>query len=81
MLLIDDNNRPTNTVYYLSALVYDLLKEENSQRGINSSDLYEEIVHSILNRNVNFVFFVLALDFLFLLDKLEIDGEGRLHVH
>lgn len=81
MLLLDDNNRPTNTVYYLAAVVYDLLSREGDQYSIRPSDLYGLISDRVLSRKVNIVFFIMALDFLFLLDKLEIDREGQLHVH
>ena len=81
MLLIDGNNRPTNTVYYLSAVVYDQLSRCDDQYSIRPSDLYGLISDRVLSRKVNIVFFIMALDFLFLLDKLEIDREGQLHVH
>lgn len=81
MLLIDNNNRPTNTVYYLSAVAYDLLRRSSGQAGMNSTELYNKIADDVLERKVNFVFFTLALDFLFLLGKLEVDEKGRLHVH
>lgn len=81
MLLIDDNNRPTNTVYYLAAVAYDLLSEMNDQDSMTSTGLFDKISDDVLKRKVNFVFFTMALDFLFLLDKLEIDRKGQLHVH
>lgn len=81
MLLIDDNNRPTNTVYYLAAVAYDQLSEMNDQDSMTSTGLFEKISNDVLNRKVNFIFFTMALDFLFLMDKLEVDRKGRLHVH
>lgn len=81
MILIDDNNRPTNTVYYLSAIAYYLLSLRHGHSGITPSHLYEMISNIVLKRKVNFTFFVMALDFLFLLDKIEIDRKGYLHVH
>lgn len=78
MLLLDRNNEPTHTVYYLSAIAYKLLSDHP---GMNVSSLHRIIENEIISSELNFEFLVLALDFLFLLDKIEIDEKGELYVH
>lgn len=40
MLILDRNNEPTSTVYYLAASIYGYLKTYN---GIDASSLYQKI--------------------------------------
>lgn len=78
MLILDRNNEPTSTVYYLAATAYNYISEHN---GIDASSLYQQITLDLIGRNVSYDFFLMALDFLFLLDRLFIDEKGGLHVH
>lgn len=78
MLLLDRNNEPENTVYYLSAVARQLITE---RPGLDVSSLYRTIETEILFCEFNFAFLVLALDFLFLLDMVEVDEKGELYVH
>lgn len=78
MLLLDKNNEPTYTVYYLSAVSYKLLLENP---GTDILSLYRTIEKEILFDEFNFDFLVLALDFLFLLNKVCVNGKGELYVH
>lgn len=78
MLLLDVNNDPENTIYYLSAVIYEFMKNSD---GLDYNELYSEIANKILFKNINFEFFSLALDFLFLLDKIDVDDKGTLHVY
>lgn len=77
MILLDKNNKPQNTVYYLSGIVYDLV--------LNNDGLDYANVYSLLkvreNRKVSIEFFSLALDFLYLLEKIDVDSKGGLHVY
>lgn len=77
MLLLDRNNEPTNTVYYLAAVSYARLEEIKQS---TASSLYSYLSTNIIKFNVNYEFFIMALDFLFLLDKIDADKEGVLHV-
>lgn len=65
MLILDRNNEPTSTVYYLAASIYGYLKTYN---GIDASSLYQKIL-------------LMALDFLYLMDCVTVDKKGDLHVH
>ncbi|AFS40248.1 MULTISPECIES: ABC-three component system middle component 6 [Leuconostoc gelidum group] len=78
MLLLDINNNPDNTIYYLAATIYGFL---NKNDGLDYIELYSEISQKILAKKINFEFFSLALDFLFLLDKVDVDEKGALHVY
>lgn len=78
MLLIDRNNEPTSTVYYLAAVAYGRLLDCGSS---DASDLYIYISENVIRQKVNYEFFVMALDFLFLLDKVMVDEKGELHVY
>jgi len=78
MLLLDRNNEPTSTVYYLSALVFDYLVRHD---GMDAATLYQHICSEVVGRKVGYDFFVMALDFLFLLDRIGVDEKGGLHVY
>lgn len=78
MLLLDRNNEPTSTVYYLAASIYDYLKTNDS---IDASNLYQKITADFIGRKVNYDFFLMALDFLYLMDRVTVDKKGDLHVH
>ncbi|MBB1070579.1 hypothetical protein H5S40_10525 [Limosilactobacillus sp. RRLNB_1_1] len=78
MILLDKNNKPTNTVYYISAVVYTYLSEHDN---IGLTSLYNQVCESVLRHKVNFTFFLLAIDFLFLINKINIDEKGDLYVY
>lgn len=73
MLLLDKNAEPKKTIFYLSVIVYNLIL-----KGIvNIESLYIEL-QKVIKDEINYNFFILALDFLFLLDKIKINNEGEL---
>lgn len=78
MLLLDRNNEPTSTVYYLAASVYDYVSKHD---GIDAASLYRGVMFDSVGKNVNYDFFLMALDFLYLLDRISVDEKGGLHVH
>jgi len=78
MLLLDRNNEPTSTVYYLAAIAHGCLVEHD---GIDAASLYTMITGTVIHKEVNFDFFIMALDFLFLLGKIYVDEKGELHVY
>ena len=55
MLLLDRNNEPTSTVYYLSALVFDYLVHHD---GMDAATLYQHICSEVVGRKVGYDFFV-----------------------
>ena len=78
MLLLDRNTEPTSTVYYLAASVYDHVGKHD---GIDAASLYRGVMFDSVGKNVNYDFFLMALDFLYLLDRISVDEKGGLHVH
>ncbi|MDR2833281.1 MAG: hypothetical protein LBV67_06175 [Streptococcaceae bacterium] len=78
MLLLDLNNEPTNTVYYLAAITHGFLLVND---GLDYSELYKKMSEDIFDHDVNFEHFSLGLNFLFLLDKINVDKKGGLHVY
>lgn len=78
MLLLDRNNEPTSTVYYLAASVYDYVGRHD---GVDASNLYQGVMTDFVGRKVSYDFFLMALDFLYLLDRVTVDEKGGLHVH
>lgn len=75
MLLIDRNKEPTNTVFYLSSLIQGILQENTK---MDYASLLTVLSKDILKRNINIEFYSLALDFLFLLDKISINERGEI---
>lgn len=69
MLLINKNVRPTQTIYYLSVLVYKQLK--SNQYHIR--ELYNEMLK--MNNEIKYYDFLYALNFLFLIDKIKIERD------
>lgn len=78
MLLLDRNNEPTSTVYYLAALAFDYVEKHDA---IDTTALYQYICSEIVGRDVNYNFLLMSLDFLFLIGRIEVDEKGGLHVH
>lgn len=78
MILLDRNNQPKNTVYYLSAVVYVYLRQ-NGNLGL--IDLYKKISNTVLKRKLNFEIFSLAIDFLFLIGKVNVNKKGDIYVY
>lgn len=78
MLLLDKNNEPTCTVYYLSAVIYSYIDNHD---GCDAGQLYKAIIDDLIRRDVKYDFYLMALDFLYLLNRLDVDEEGGLHVY
>ncbi len=77
MILLDKNNKPQNTVYYLAAISYGYLQQNGN---IGLTDLYKELSQKIVHAKIDFNFFALGIDFLFLLDKINVNERGDLYV-
>lgn len=78
MLLLDRNNEPTSTVYYLAASAFSYVQEYDA---IDATTLYQSICSEAVGRDVNYDFFLMSLDFLFLMGRVEVDEKGGLHAH
>jgi hypothetical protein len=78
VLLIDRNNDPVKTVYYIAALSYSRISVASE---VGSAELYRWVCDSARCGMVPYEFFLMAIDFLFLVADVEATGEGRLRVH
>lgn len=78
MLLVDKATTPENTVYFISALLNGLLSQKD---GLDYSTLYKITCKKMGKDKINTTVFTMALDFLFLLNKIGIDKEGKIHVY
>ena len=78
MLLLDRNNDPVKTVYYIAALAHSRISAEG-ETGI--IDLYRWVCDSARCGEVPYDFFLMAIDFLFLVAGVDVTGEGKIHVH
>lgn len=77
MLLLDRNNDPVKTVYYIATLAYLRISTEGESGII---DLYRWICDPTRCGEVPYDFFLMAIDFLFLVAGVNVTGEGMLHV-
>ena len=66
------------TVYYIAALVYSRISVAGETEPI---DLYRWVCDSARCGEVPYEFFLMAIDFLFLVAGVEATEEGRLRVH
>lgn len=77
MLLLDRNNLPSNTVLFLASASYEQLLHGGR---MFATDILAKIEHNVTKGSVNASFFTMALDFLFLIGRVEVDEDGRLYV-
>lgn len=75
MILIDKNTIPENTVYYNAGIIYELLLNNGPQ---NFDSLYRSVRNNTGINNIRI--YNLALDFLFLVSKINVDHMGLLYV-
>jgi hypothetical protein len=73
-MLVPDSVHPENTIYYNSAFVLKLLQE---QREMEFLDLF---VHTNGEKSMTMPVFQLCLDWLFLIDLVAINNEGRIEL-
>jgi len=68
-MLLPDNIHPENSVYYNGAIVLDVLQKNSS---IELLELYR-LVKNI--RNISFPLFILSIDWLYLIDIVDLKKE------
>jgi len=73
-MLLPDNIHPENTVYYNGAFV---LKAAQARPSLDWLDLYAEVQAEC---KMSIAVFVLCLDWLFLLEIITLDNQGRVRV-
>lgn len=69
-MLIAYDQSPIDTIYYVSACI---LKE--LQENAKDIDVLFSLIQRKFNPNLSYVSYLLAIDFLFLVDKLKLKGK------
>ena len=77
MLLLDRANDPRNSVYYIAAQIYNIIATVQKTDG---DSLQSDFMQSLSTGALNVETYFLALDFLFLLGKIDIDRTGDIYV-
>lgn len=77
MLLLDRANDPRNSVYYIAAQIYNIIATVQKTDG---DSLQSDFIQSQSTGALNVETYFLALDFLFLLGKIDIDRTGDIYV-
>ncbi len=75
MILVDSDSKPEDTILYLSAKMLNILKYKKRIHITLLDALFDDI-----NRNQPRYKYYLCLNFLFLIDKIEIDGSDIIYV-
>ena len=73
-MLLPDNIHPENSIYYNGAIVLQVLQKQKVQSLL---DLYQNVKQI---KNMTFSVFVLSLDWLFLLDAIELSTNGEIEL-
>lgn len=68
-MLLPDNIRPENCVYYNGAFVLQVLQKSG---GMQLLELYSKVSEIV---QISFSMFILCLDWLYLIDVAKIEGE------
>lgn len=76
MILVDTNNKPQKTVYYISGVTY---RHLNRRSGLSLADLFDLVSRDMIPQKVDFQLFILAIDFLFLIGRIVLSEEGKLY--
>jgi len=77
MLLLDRANDPRNSVYYIAAQICNIIA---TVRKTDGDSLQSDFMQSQSTGALNVETYFLALDFLFLLGKIDIDRTGDIYV-
>ncbi len=72
-MIIDRDSRPKDTIYYISGCILSLLKGKDAD-----VDSLFELIRDKYNNLLDYYIFLLALDFLYLTEKIEISEKGVL---
>lgn len=77
-MLISKDANPTESLIYIAGCILTILKSE--KKTYPPELLYDELISSY-QLDITFIQFCLALDFLFLLDKIEVENEVLKYVY
>lgn len=72
-MIIDRDSRPKDTIYYVSGCILSALQTKEIE-----VDILFELIRDQYNALLDYYIFLLALNFLYLIEKIEISEEGML---
>lgn len=72
-MIIDRDSRPKDTIYYISGCILSILQTEETE-----VDSLFELTREQYNNLLDYYIFLLALNFLYLTEKIEISEKGML---
>lgn len=75
MLIINDLKKPQNTVIYCVACILLILNKFGRSMGV---DILFNSIRVEYSKNMDYTDFILALDFLFLLGKINFDEKEKI---
>ena len=78
MLLLDRANDPRNSVYYIAGQIYGIIAD---RRITDESTLWVHMFEIDAPAALNVERYFLALELLFLLNKINIDERGKIRVY
>lgn len=78
MLLINKNEKPIDTIYYISACVFSEIRKE---KIITDIDKFYYEVKSKYFLNSNYDNFIYAINFLYLINKVDFQKEALIYVN
>ncbi|EKD25226.1 MAG: hypothetical protein ACD_80C00101G0002 [uncultured bacterium (gcode 4)] len=73
-MFLDKDTNPTNDIYYIGALILDVLGKEQSKM-VDFFDIYQ---HLVKTQKVTVNLFIFALDWLFLIGLIKKGNKGYL---
>ncbi|WP_371414999.1 ABC-three component system middle component 6 [Weissella cibaria] len=76
LILLDRGNDPKRTVLYISSLIFKIVLLNDSRMDLES---VHESVESNLQTEISERTISFAIDFLFLIEKLDVDEEGQFY--
>lgn len=72
-MIINKDEKPKNTIYYIAACIYEVITTVNISEVIQ---IFEYITYEF-NLEINYQMFLLSLNFLFLIGRIEINEQGE----
>ena len=75
MLLINDLKKPQDTIIYCAACILFIFKKEDRNMEI---DILFDVIKLEYNKNIAYTDFILALNFLYLLEKIDLDSKEKI---
>ncbi len=72
-MIINNDVRPQETLFYISAVIYKVLKIA----ALDTTRLYLVVDKEVTDK-LDYSVFLLSIDFLYLLDKINVNNKGEL---